>query len=97
MLKSIRRILSAMTLFLVISAISCASSPTLGARPLRNRLLEISPDRPALQYQYKVCTKKVLFLCTEEKMQVEYYDLTDEAVRKQLRAVGFFAKTLESP
>jgi hypothetical protein len=39
--------------------------------------------------------KKFLGICTKHEMKIEYYDLTDEAVKKQLIDMGFVLKVRE--
>lgn len=58
---------------------------------LENRVLEISLDSPSLFYAYKVCVKTVLGICLKEEIHKDVYDLTDPAIRKQLKDMGFWA------
>lgn len=82
---------SAMTLFLITWSLSCASLRTPLLPRLENRVLEISLDSPSLFYAYKVCVKTVLGICLKEEIHKDVYDLTDPAIRKQLKDMGFWA------
>lgn len=64
---------------------------------LEDRTLRFSPDRPALEEQHRVCTKKILFICIDSEMQKNIYDLTDPVIRKQLIDMGFVAIVRKKP
>lgn len=97
MRNSIRILLFGAMLFSTISSVSCASSALDSPPVLESRTLRLSPDFPGFEYQYQVCIKQILFVCTQTQMKKETYDLRDEAVRKQLIAMGFVAKVREKP
>lgn len=71
--------------------------PAHSAPALENRTLRISPDIAGLEYQYWVCVKRFLGICTRTEMKKELYDLTDIAVRKKLIDMGFVARVREKP
>lgn len=96
MKKKTNRWLNALTLFLIISTLSCASSPIQSPPSLENRTLRISEKVPGFEYQWRECAKKFLGMCTKWEMRVEYYDLTDIAVRQKLIAMGFVARIREN-
>lgn len=68
------------------------SPPTLELRELR-----LSPDFPGFVYQYELCEKKFLGICTKKVWKIEKFDLTDAVVRKQLVDMGFTARVREKP
>lgn len=86
-----RLTLGVMTLLLV-SSWSCASFQLLSPLPLDQRPLRISPDIAGFEYEYQICTKKFIGICTERAMHTDYYDLTDKAVRMKLIDMGFVAR-----
>jgi hypothetical protein len=86
-----------MTVFWILSSLTLNSCATASSVPSdANRTLRISADRPALEYRYLVCTKRV-FICVKQRWQVDYYDLTDPEVRKTLIHMGFVVKVREKP
>lgn len=79
------------TILALIFLVGCASMS--GVIPtLENRTLRFSPDKPQLEYQYEVCSKKILGICTKHEMTKDTYDLTDPAVRLQIVNMGFVAR-----
>lgn len=76
--------------WIVLSMSSGCSAATLAPR-LEDRRLYLKPDAPALFYEYEICVKKFLGICTKKAWHVDVYDLTDPEVRKQLIDVGFTA------
>lgn len=95
MKRSTSLMLIAAMLCSTIWSLSCASQPLDSVPRLESRTLRLSPDFPGFEYQYQVCKKTVLWVCTESAMVKETYDLRDESVRKQLIAMGFVAKVRE--
>ncbi len=81
----------------MVFSLSCTSLPAHSAPALENRTLRISPDIAGLEYQYWVCVKRFLGICTRTEMKKELYDLTDIAVRKKLIDMGFVARVREKP
>lgn len=77
---------------LLLILVGCATAEIVQPPILANRTLRISPTIPGLEYQYEVCTKYFLGICTKSQMQVDYYDLTDPVVKAQLINMGFVAK-----
>lgn len=88
-MKSISRMGVAMTLCWMLLVSSCATWGLASPPTLANRSLELSPDFPGFYYQYSVCDKKFLGICTHASMHRDTYDLTNATVRAQLRAMGF--------
>lgn len=81
------------TLFLLAG---CATfSDTIPELP--NRTLRFSLDRPSLEYQYEQCITTFWGICTKHGIHIDYYDLTDLMMRKQLIDMGFVAKVKEKP
>lgn len=93
MKRPISLLISVPTLFWIILSSSCASLGLLSPPELVNRTLRFSRDRPALEYQYRVCVKHFLGICSRTEMHQETYDLTDEKIRKQLIDMGFVARS----
>lgn len=87
-------VLVAMPLWITWS-LSCASSALHLIPALENRTLRISEESPALEYQYEVCTKKILGVCSKREMRKDTYDLRDSEVRMQLIHMGFVVKIRE--
>ena len=79
--------------FFLLLSFGCASTEIVPI--LANRTLRISPDKPGFEYHYNVCTRWFLGACTKTILQVDYYDLTDPVVRKQLIDMGFVLKVRE--
>lgn len=73
----------------------CASIPDVIVPDLAHRTLRISREFPGFEYHYEVCLKKFLGICTKKMMQVDIYDLRDEAMRNKLVDMGFVAKVRE--
>jgi hypothetical protein len=92
-------ILSVPMLVLITFSSSCATSQAALQPPprLELRVLRFSKDAPELLYQYPICVKKFLGVCTREEMKVERFDLTDPAVRSMLVDTGFVARVREKP
>jgi hypothetical protein len=98
MTKKATRVLSfVLMLVSTIWSVSCASSPVDSVPALENRTLRISRDLPGFEYQYTICVKQVLFICTQTQMKKETYDLRDEVVRLQLINMGFVVRVREKP
>lgn len=66
------------------------SPPTLELRTLR-----LSPDFAGLEYQYEICVRKFLGICTKRELVKDKYDLNDKAMRDKLIAMGFVARVRE--
>jgi hypothetical protein len=64
---------------------------------LEHRTLRISPEVPGFEYQYEICLKKILGICTKRGMKREFYDLRDENLKQKLIDMGFVAKVREKP
>ncbi len=79
--------------FLLNSACASFANPP----ELTLRKLEISQDKPSLEYDYEVCIKKFIGICTKKEMKREYYDLTNPEVRKTLIDAGFIAVVRDKP
>jgi hypothetical protein len=62
---------------------------------LENRTLDLAEDVAGLQYQYKVCVKKFLGICTKHEMKRDVYDLSNPEVRRQLIDMSFACKVRE--
>lgn len=58
---------------------------------LQLRKLRLSQTVPGFEYEYEVCDKLFLGMCTKHHHVVEYYDLTDPVVKKQLMDANFVA------
>lgn len=81
-----------LTLFWITCTLGCASLLIASVPSLENRTLRISPDIAGFEYQYEVCAKKFLGMCTKTAMHKDVYDLTDSAVRRRLIDMGFVAQ-----
>lgn len=92
--KTSLRILGAM-LFWTICALSCASLPLDLVPTLEHRTLRLSLLQPQAEYQYQVCVKKFLGICTKHQMQLDTYDLTDKSVREKLILMGFKLRVIK--
>lgn len=88
---------SGLMLFLTISTLSCATLQLDLPPRFELRKLEISPDKPEAFYEYNQCTRKFLGVCTRNAVMVDHYDLTNAAVRKQMRDAGMFIMVREKP
>lgn len=97
MRKRTRRMLTGAMLLSTTWSLSCASAPLDSPPRLEARTLRLSPDFPGFEYQYQVCVKQVLFICTQTQMKKETYDLRDEIVRRKLIDMGFALKVREAP
>lgn len=64
---------------------------------LEQRTLRIDLDSASLVYQYEVCLKKFLGICTKKAMHIDRYDLTERKTREKLILLGFVAKVREAP
>jgi hypothetical protein len=73
---------------------SCATPlpPQLDSRTLR-----ICPDFSGFCYQYPVCNKRFLGICTSERMYVEKIDFSDKEKIKELYDKRFVLKKLKNP
>lgn len=60
-------------------------------------MLDISLDRPGLEYRFNVCVKRTLGFCRKTEVQYERFDLTDPAVRQRLVDMGFVAMVEPKP
>lgn len=78
-------------LAILLTLPACAGMP-VDPPTLANRSLRISKDVPGLEYQYEVCVKKILFICTRREWVKDRYDLTDVNMRQQLIDMGFVVK-----
>ncbi len=87
--------LNVMMLFLIGSNSSCASLGWDLPPALDHRTLRLSKTDPRLEYQFRVCTKKFLGMCTATEMKVEHWDLRDPQVREMLINKGFVMKKRE--
>lgn len=97
MRNSIKTLLAGVTLGLMLLSSSCASWLLASPPSLELRTLRLSLEIPGFEYQYEVCVKKILGICTKSEMKKEVYDLRDAEVRKQLVAMGFVARVREKP
>jgi hypothetical protein len=70
-------------------------APSLPA--LENRTLRISPDFAGFEYQYEICVRTFLGVCTKKEWRKDAYDLTNVEMRRQLIHMGFVAKVREKP
>lgn len=93
----ISRMTSGAMLFLTISSSSCATLQQDLPPKLELRTLRLSTKVPGFEYQYEVCTKYFLGVCTRHNIQVDYYDLSDPKVRDQLINMGFVAMVRQKP
>ena len=75
---------------ITLAIAGCASAVIIPDLP--NRTLRISDKVTGFEYQYEVCAKKVLGICTKHEMHTDYYDLGDLAVKQRLIDMGFVAK-----
>jgi hypothetical protein len=80
----------------IIWSSSCSSLPNNSPPTLSRRKLDISAKIPGLEYYWQECTKKFLGSCRKWETKIEYYDLTDPAVRQKLIDMGFVAKVREN-
>jgi len=64
---------------------------------LPQRTLEISIDKPAFEYRYKICIKPGIFRCKEWETIIDYYDFTDMVMRQKLIDIGFVLKGRINP
>lgn len=81
--------------FCVSLLTGCAS---LFAEPwpaLENRTLRISENAATLEYQDRVCVKRILGVCSKREIKKEIYDLNDPSVRKMLIQTGFVVRVRE--
>lgn len=97
MTSTIKILLIAATLFLTTLSLSCAGWRLRSPPRLELRTLRISPDLPGFEYQYEVCHKRLLGICTKWVMQRDTYDLTNPEVRSQLIHMGFVATVRNPP
>lgn len=79
-------------IFLSSSCASIAAAPSL-----ENRTLRLSRSGPWFEYQYEVCSKRILGICTDHSMKVEKYDISDKVLREKLINMGFVFKVREKP
>lgn len=95
--KKLNLVTSSLTLFLIISSLSCASLQEQLPPKLENRTLKISDKPGCVEYQWFECTKKGIFgNCKTWELRQEFYDLNDVNVRHMLRHMGF-AMMVEKP
>lgn len=64
---------------------------------LELRTLRISPEIAGFEYQYEVCTRRLVGICTRREMKKELYDLTDKTMRQKLIDMGFVGKVRGKP
>lgn len=95
MKKSRSLLVFVLTLFSITLNSSCATSQRDLPPALENRTLRLSPDVPGFEYDYEVCTKKFLGICTKREMKRERYDITNIAIRQQLIDKGFVLRVRE--
>lgn len=77
----------------IILFVGCASLAITDQPPaLENRTLRISDKVPGFEYQWRECSKKFFGSCRKWELKIEYYDLTDIAVRNKLSAMGFVGR-----
>lgn len=82
--------------FVVLS--SCVSAPVSEDPPaMEFRTLRISAREgfAGFEYQWQVCVKKFLGICTKHEMRIEYYDLNDPQTKQTLIDMGFVLKVRE--
>jgi len=91
----INRKTAVLTLSLIASSSISASCALLSAPKLELRTLRLSKDIAGFEYQYEVCIKKFLGICTKKEIKKDLYDLNDLAIRKQLIDMGFVARVRE--
>ncbi len=82
-------------LFLMISPLACASFQPVSPPQLANRTLRLSSEKPGFEYQYEVCLKSFLGICTSKIFRKDFYDLNDPLVRQKLIDMGFVARVRE--
>lgn len=87
-----------LTLFLTISSLSCATlGPQLPPR-LEKRQLRLCKDSPSTScYEYEVCEKRFLGICTKKHVELERGDLKDPVYWKQLIDAGFRLMVPQNP
>lgn len=95
MKKSISPKKFALGLCLLILSSSCASFALPSVPALEQRTLLVSKDSPSLYFQYDICVKKFLGICTKSEPTRDLYDLTNKEVRAMLRDKGFVMKIAE--
>ncbi len=89
-MMNIRSLLvSVAMLFSIIAVTACASSQILFPPPLEMRELRISEKIPGFEYQYWICVRSFLGICTKKEMKIELFDLTDLPTRAKLIDAGF--------
>lgn len=84
-------------IFFVVLLFGCASMSDVVIPVLANRKLVISEKIPGFEFEYWVCTKKFLGICRQKELHVDYYDLTDPVVKKQLIDMNFVLQIREKP
>ena len=57
----------------------------------------MSRSQAGLEFQYEVCIKKFLGICTKHEMKRDFYDFNDPVVRNQLATMPFVCRVLENP
>lgn len=63
-------------------------------------MLDISLDRPALEYRHWECVAwhwPKFLGCKRTEMRIQYYDLTDPAERRRLVDMGFVVMVEPKP
>ena len=98
MWKLTKQTATVLTLCLITLSMSCASLDLQLPPTLANRSLEIDkrPGKFGFEYTYKECVKSLPLLgCRRYETRVDYYDLTDPVMKKQLIDMGFVLKVRE--
>lgn len=91
----INRKTAVLTLSLIALSSTFACSAIALLPSLELRTLRISKEIAGFEYQYEICVKKFLGICTKKQMKKEFYDLNDPVIRKQLIDMGFVARVRE--
>jgi hypothetical protein len=94
-MKKINLRVSALTLFLITSSLSCALLALPSVPKLENRTLRLSHDNASLEYHYFKCSKSFMGLCVNAQRVDDIYDLSKTDVREQLIDMGFVCKVRE--
>ena len=87
--KTINLVTFGIMLAWISCALSCATLRLPLPPKLENQVLDICDDSPGFCYQYFVCEKKFLGICTKQKAVMQRYDFNDAKVRADFKARGF--------
>lgn len=89
MKKVKNNVLTMLCLTILSSSSSCSGAP-LAPQQVEDRRLRLKADAPAVvHYEYDVCVKKFLGICTKTEVKEETYDLRNPQVWKSLIDMGF--------